>query len=89
MPKKDTDLPRRYPDARVHDHTAGVNGHTKCGTPPGWEPAIRQFTVACVTPGCRVEGVSETLTAAINADGIVRILCGACSEWHETYTEVV
>ncbi len=84
---KDTDLARRYQDHRAHSHPAGSRDHEGCLSPPGWAPEMRRFIVVCATVGCPVFGVAQEVTAALNADGIVRILCGRCREWHEDYVD--
>lgn len=59
--------------------------------PPDWVPAWRTLTAICGTASsplydgdpCPNYGVQLKPNVATNADGIDRVLCGACEEWIE------
>lgn len=89
---KDTQLPRRHTDQRIHiGHSASATdvNHDACKPPPGWKPTVADFQVACTTPTCpRYQVVGVIAGVWVNADGIVRMMCGFCGEWYEDWTQV-
>ena len=74
--KRDYELDRHTPDYRRPDGTVD----------PAWKAVPLRVRVACATAGCPLEGRASVVAAWSNADGIVRVQCGGCGEWHEHMT---